>query len=161
MSRRSRSSASNHRAPPASARPPRSKNRIAAYWYGTIPAGDYRSSGAACQTHNDKETQSRRFRLTSCLFAGLHGLSDDALGPKERAILLGVAGPLLGHRVVGEDRLDRALRLARPAVDALVGVDVILVVALVDTVDRANGDAGGILGADTRLGDNIGHGSLL
>src|SRR5262245_57919091 len=85
----------------------------------------------------------------------------EVLSAKERAVLRGIALPLLGHRVVGEDRLDRALRLARPAVNALVGVDVILVIALVDAVDWADGNTRGILGTDTRLRDNIGHGLLL
>src|SRR5581483_12523672 len=45
--------------------------------------------------------------------------------------------PLLGQRVLGEDRLDRALRFACPAVDALFGVDDADVSLLVDAVDGA------------------------
>src|SRR5579863_9335053 len=50
--------------------------------------------------------------------------------------------PLLGHRLaVGNDRLDRAFRLAYPAIDALVGVDDEHVLALIEAIDRAHLDA--------------------
>src|SRR4051812_19930214 len=41
----------------------------------------------------------------------------------------------LGQTVVGMDGLDRAYRLAEPAVDALVGLDVEGTSALVDAID--------------------------
>src|SRR5690606_16022124 len=65
--------------------------------------------------------------------------------------------PLLGGVVLVEDRLDRADRLARTAVDALVGVDVQHPLALVDAVDRTFVDAGAVLDVHTRLGDHVGH----
>ena len=46
----------------------------------------------------------------------LHALAVRVVDADERL-------PLLGQRVLGEDRLDRALRLAGAAVDALLGVD--------------------------------------
>ena len=46
--------------------------------------------------------------------------------------------PLVGEGVLGEDRLDRALRLAGAAVDALLGVDDEDALELVDAVDRAD-----------------------
>jgi hypothetical protein len=49
--------------------------------------------------------------------------------------------PLVRERVLREDRLHRALRLAGPAVDALLGVDDEDPLELVDAVDRANIDA--------------------
>src|SRR5581483_3643810 len=50
--------------------------------------------------------------------------------------------PLLWQRVLGEDRLDGALRLAGAAVDALLRVDHEDARRLVDAVDRADVDAG-------------------
>jgi hypothetical protein len=49
--------------------------------------------------------------------------------------------PLVRERILREDRLHRALRLAGPAVDALLGVDHEDPLELVDAVDRANIDA--------------------
>ena len=57
-----------------------------------------------------------------------------------------------------EDRLHRALGLARATVDALVGVDVELILSLVDAVDRTYLDATGVLRVDARLGDDVCHG---
>src|SRR2546421_440960 len=55
------------------------------------------------------------------------------------------------------DRGDRTLGLAGTAIDALVGVDVELILALVDTVHRTDIHAGAILQIDARLGDNVRH----
>ena len=68
---------------------------------------------------------------------------------------------LLRDVVLVEDRLDRADRLARAAVHALVGVDVEHPLALVDAVDRALVDARAVLQVDTRLGDDVRHRILL
>jgi len=57
---------------------------------------------------------------------------------EEIPILGDVALPLLRHRIVSENRFDWALRLASAAVDTLVGVDIVLVLALVNTIHRAN-----------------------
>src|SRR3954465_11061321 len=65
--------------------------------------------------------------------------------------------PLLGERVLGEDRLDRALRLARAAVDALLRVDHEHPVRLVDAIDRTDVDAGLVLDVDARLADHVRH----
>ena len=65
--------------------------------------------------------------------------------------------PLVGHRVLGEDRLDRALGLAGAAVDALLGVDDQHPVGLVDAVDGADVDAGLVLHVDAGLGDDVCH----
>ena len=66
--------------------------------------------------------------------------------------------PLVGERVLREDRLDRALRLARAAVDALLRVDHEDPVGLVDAVDRADVDAGAVFDVDAGLGDDVRHG---
>ena len=65
--------------------------------------------------------------------------------------------PLVGHRVLGEDRLDRALGLAGAAVDALLGIDHEHAVGLVDAVDGADVDAGLVLHIDAGLGDDVCH----
>ena len=60
-------------------------------------------------------------------------------------ILRDILGPLLRHLVVRENGLDRTLGNACPAVDAFLGVDVILVLALVDAVDGTDLDALGLV----------------
>jgi hypothetical protein len=56
-----------------------------------------------------------------------------------------------------KDRLNRALRPARIAVDAVVGIDIELPVILVKTFARANDDTIGVLAIATRLAHDIGH----
>src|SRR5689334_22304633 len=74
-----------------------------------------------------------------------------------RPILVDERLPFLGHAVVREDRLHRTRRLARLAIDAFVGMDVVLVFALVDAVDGAHLDARLVLHTDARLGDHERH----
>src|SRR5690242_10337744 len=74
------------------------------------------------------------------------------------AILVDEALPLLGHAVVREDRLDGTRGLARLAIDAFVGMDVELIVALVDAVHGADLDARLVLHPDAGLGDDERHG---
>src|ERR1700754_2694716 len=78
---------------------------------------------------------------------------------------LRVFGPLGRQLVLGEAGVDRAGLDAGVAVDALIGIDVEhldrVVVGLVgrrvDAVDRAYLDARVVLGADARLGYDVGH----
>ena len=93
-------------------------------------------------------------RVVGELVDGRHALVERGVDADERL-------PLLGQRVLGEDRLDRALRLAGPAVDALLGVDHEHPRRDVDAVDRADVDAGLILDVDAGLGDHVGHRDLL
>src|SRR4029450_5735353 len=65
--------------------------------------------------------------------------------------------PLLRERVFGEDRLDRAFRLARTAVDALFRINDQEPIELVDAVDRTDVDAGTVFDVDAGLGDDVGH----
>src|SRR5262249_34737722 len=65
--------------------------------------------------------------------------------------------PLLRDVVLVEDRLDRAHRLARAAVNALIRADVEHAVALVDAVDWALLDACLVEKIDARLGDDVCH----
>src|SRR5487761_2248408 len=68
--------------------------------------------------------------------------------------------PLLVRNIVlGEDRLDRALRNAERAIDALVGIDDEEVGALAEAIDGAYVDAVGVLAADAAFGDDVGHDS--
>src|SRR5204863_2004363 len=66
--------------------------------------------------------------------------------------------PLLRKRVLGENRLNRALRFACPAIYALLGVDDQDPLELVDAIDRADVDARAVLYVDAGLGDDVGHG---
>src|SRR5262245_52113044 len=56
------------------------------------------------------------------------------------------------------DRVHRALRLAHPAVDALVGMDDEHVLAFVEAVDRTDLHAVHVLTFDAVLVDDVGHG---
>ena len=64
-----------------------------------------------------------------------------------------------GDVFLGNDRVDRALRDADGAVDALVGIDGQEVRAFTEAVDRADIDAVGVLAADARFEDDVGHAS--
>src|SRR5690348_18409759 len=61
------------------------------------------------------------------------------------AVLLDVRSHVGRDVLFREDGRHRAFRLARPAVDTLIGVDVELVFTLVDAVDRAHIHASAIL----------------
>src|SRR5262249_42658846 len=63
--------------------------------------------------------------------------------------------PLIRKRVLREDRLDRALRLAGAAVDALLRIDDKDPVGLVDAVHRTDVHAGAVFDVDTGLGDDV------
>src|ERR1700761_3199729 len=67
----------------------------------------------------------------------------------------------VGHGPVLGDRLDRAGRLAGPAVDALPRVDVELAAALLDAVHRAFVHTGPVHHVDARFSDHVGHGDSL
>ncbi len=71
---------------------------------------------------------------------------------EELDVGLVVVLPLVGQVVLVVDRLDGADRLARTAVDALVGVDVERALTLVDAVDGAFVDAGAVLDIHAREG---------
>src|ERR1700712_39938 len=89
-------------------------------------------------------------------------LRRDELVHLGQAIAVGVVDlderrPLVRDGVLREDRLDRALGLAGPAVDALLGVDDEHPVGLVDAVDGADVDAGLVLHIDAGFGDDVRH----
>src|SRR6185436_14778225 len=83
------------------------------------------------------------------------------VAPKHVAVLRGVRRPVGRNLLLGEDRRHRALGHARPAVDTLVGVDIELVLVLVDAVDRAHIHAPPVFDTDTGFGDHVRHGLLL
>src|SRR2546428_4053468 len=76
---------------------------------------------------------------------------------EERLVQLDEALPLVRRLVLGEDRLHRTHRLTRPAVDALVGMDEELRVALVNAIDGAHLHAGLVLDVDAGFSDHIRH----
>src|SRR5690606_7472083 len=80
---------------------------------------------------------------------------------KETPVLLDVAGPLRRHIRVREDGRDRTLGLTRAAVHALVGADVVLILAFVYAIYRADFDAARVFGADAWLDNHVGHASCI
>src|SRR5215204_1687279 len=68
-----------------------------------------------------------------------------------------VVAHVLGDLVVGVDGLHRTLGHAHGAVYALLGVDHEVVPTVVDAVNRAYLHASGVLRADTRFDNNVGH----
>ena len=87
-----------------------------------------------------------------------------ALSVNQVASIVRVVGPLGRQRLLGEDRVHRALRLAGAAVDAFVRVDEQLAIGAfleMDAVDRADRDARHVEHVDARLGDHVGHSSFL
>ncbi len=81
----------------------------------------------------------------------------DLLGIREGVVDLDEGVPLVRQRILREDRLDRALRFARPAIDALLGIDDQDPAELVNAVDRADVDTRAVFDVDTGLGDDVGH----
>src|SRR5579885_1497221 len=67
--------------------------------------------------------------------------------------------PAFGHAAFLKDRIHRADRLARAAINALFGIDKILLVLFpgVNAVHRADIHTRGVFDADARLGDDISH----
>src|SRR5947207_10957019 len=68
--------------------------------------------------------------------------------------------PLIGERVFREDRLDRTLRFAGTAIDALLRINHEDAVRLMNAVDRADIDTGKVLDVDARLGDDVRHSAV-
>src|SRR5262249_55444864 len=96
-------------------------------------------------------------RMVLVDLAGLGGAAGRAEVLEELDVGLVVALPLVGYVVLVEDRLDRADRLARTPVHALIRVDVQHALALVDAVHGAFLDARLVEQINARLGDDIGH----
>src|SRR5690606_14483271 len=89
--------------------------------------------------------------------AYLGGAAGRAHIVEELDVGLVVVLPLVRKVVFVVDRLDGAHRLARTAVDALVGVDVERAVAFVDAVHGAFVDAGPVLDIHTGQRDDVRH----
>jgi len=68
--------------------------------------------------------------------------------------------PLLGHVFFRENSAYWACRNASTTVDALIRVNVKLVVCFVNTFNGTDVHAGFILGTDARLGDDVWHSNL-
>jgi hypothetical protein len=76
---------------------------------------------------------------------------------EEASVVLAVCKDLQRQVALIVNGLDRAHRLARAAVHALVGVDVKGTAALVDAIDRAFVDATAIQDVDARFTNYISH----
>src|SRR4051812_25863953 len=119
------------------------------------------SSSVSSLVGVDVSRQPRDERVVLVDLADLGGAPGRAEVVEELDVGLVVVLPLVGRVVLVEDRLNRADRLTRTAVDALVGVDVEHPRALVDAVDGALLDAGAVENIDARLGDDVGHAETL
>ena len=84
-----------------------------------------------------------------------------SLESEVRAVLGDEADLVDGHVFLWEDRADGAGGDACAAVNALVWMNVELIVAFVNAFDWANFDAGAVFGSDARLGNNVCHVDLL
>jgi hypothetical protein len=73
------------------------------------------------------------------------------------AVLGDKAGLVAWHIFFGEDGADGAGWNTCATVNALVRVNVELVVAFVDALDGANLDAGAVFGSDAGLGNHMSH----
>ena len=83
------------------------------------------------------------------------------IGPGSSRVLAIELEPLFGFLFgVGQNRLDRTFRLAHAAIDALVRIDHQHVLALVETIDRANLDTIHVFAFDAGFGDDVGHRGL-
>lgn len=72
-------------------------------------------------------------------------------------VLLDIILPIRRHICVDEDSGDRALGLAKTAVNTLVGMYVDHVVSLVDAINWADGHTRFVFDANARLSDDVGH----
>ena len=73
-------------------------------------------------------------------------------------VFLYIIFTLHGHICVRENRLNGTLRLTCTTIDTLIGMNVELVLALIDTVDWTNFNTTRVVRIDTWLSDNVGHG---
>src|SRR3954471_8075458 len=99
------------------------------------------------------------FHLCPFVRVGRRGLALDEWFPLRRELTVLGDEVLLrvGHIVLGEDRLDRALGNAQRAVDAFVRIDDEHVRPFAEAIDRADVDAVGVLALDAGFGHNVSH----
>jgi hypothetical protein len=92
-------------------------------------------------------------------FVGISGIRFLACNIRpSRSVFTVELEPAFSWRLtIRNDRLDRAFRLAHPAIYALIGMDNQHVLALVETVDGADLHAIHIFATDAGLCDDVGH----
>jgi hypothetical protein len=83
------------------------------------------------------------------------------IGPDFRVLAVDIEPTIKGGFGVRLDGIDRAFRLAHPAIDALVGMDHKHVLALVEAVHRADFNAIGVFALDADFSDDVRHPSHL
>jgi hypothetical protein len=72
-------------------------------------------------------------------------------------VLLDIGSVVRGYVFLREDRCYGTLWLAGTAINALVGVNIELVLALIDAIHGTDIHAGAVLNSNTRLDDHISH----
>src|SRR5262249_58020436 len=92
--------------------------------------------------------------------SGFGGGLDAWIVLEELLVDFGVLLPLGRQLIIDEDRLDRADRLARTAVDALIRMDVEHRLALVDAIHGTDFHAGLVLDIDAGFRDHVRHSDL-
>ena len=80
-----------------------------------------------------------------------------ALSAEMRAILFNVVRPFLRHVGIRKNRSYRAFRLARTTINALIRMDVVLILPFVYAVNGTDLDAARVFRPDTRLGNYVWH----
>ena len=79
------------------------------------------------------------------------------VGPSFGILAVDVEPTIKARLGVGLDGVDRAFRLADPAIDALVGMNDEHILALVEAVHRAHFDAIGVFALDANFSDDVSH----
>lgn len=92
---------------------------------------------------------------------GVHEIVNPRETVRKRSVDHDKGSPLLGERVFRIDRLNRALRFARSAIDALLRINHKHPAGLVDAIHGTNVDTGPILYVYARLSNDVSHDSPL
>src|SRR5690606_12853392 len=126
--------------------------------YGSMASHGYSGRGARIAVQQSLlalRWQRGNDRVVEVVGTYLRGTAGRTDLVEELDIRLVVVGPFLGQVILVVDGFDRTHRLARPAVDALIGVDVERTLPLVDAVHGALVNTRAIFHIHTRQCDDV------